>query len=50
MLRAIAERQGVRPTDDDLVAVQAFLAPLLERLDEIERELPRDTPPAGWRP
>jgi hypothetical protein len=47
VLRALAERQGVTPTDNDLAAVQAFLAPLLERLTEIERALPRETPPAG---
>jgi hypothetical protein len=46
-LRALAERQGVSPTDDDLEAVQVFLAPLLERLAEIERALPPDTPPTG---
>jgi hypothetical protein len=46
-LRALAARQGVTPSDDDLEAVQAFLATVLERLSEIERALPSGTPPAG---
>jgi hypothetical protein len=36
----------VTPNDDDLEAVQAFLATVLERLPEIERALPPETPPA----
>jgi hypothetical protein len=46
-LRALAARQGVAPSDDDLEAVQAFLETVLERLSEIERALPPETPPAG---
>jgi hypothetical protein len=47
LLRALAERQGVYPHDEDLEAVQAFLATVLERLAEIEDALPPETPPAG---
>ena len=47
VLRELAERQGVHPSDEDLAAVQAFLVTVLERLAEIERALPRETPPAG---
>ncbi len=47
MLRALAERQGVEPTDEDLEAVSAFLETVLRRLVEIERMLPPETPPAG---
>ena len=47
VLRALAERQGVHPSDDDLAAVQAFLVTVLERLAELEQALPRETPPAG---
>lgn len=46
-LRALAARQGVAPSDEDLEVVQAFLEPVLERLFEIERALPPETPPAG---
>lgn len=35
------------PHDEDLEAVQAFLATVLERLAEIEDALPPETPPAG---
>ena len=47
MLRALAERQGVEPTDEDLEEVSAFLETVLRRLAEIERALPPETPPAG---
>ncbi len=47
VLRELAERQGVHPREEDLAAVQAFLVTVLERLAEIERALPHDTPPAG---
>lgn len=46
MLRAIAFRQGVVPSDADLEAVQAFLATVLVHLAGIEAELPPETPPA----
>lgn len=46
-LRELARRQGIEPTDEDLAAVQAFLATVLERLAEIEQALPPSTPPAG---
>lgn len=47
VLRALAERQGVEPTDEDLEDVSAFLETVLLRLVEIERALPPETPPAG---
>ncbi len=47
MLRALAERQGVEPTDEDLADVSAFLETVLRRLAEIERQLPPETAPAG---
>ena len=47
VLRALAERQGVEPTDEDLEAVAGFLQTVLERVVEIEQQLPRVTPPAG---
>ena len=46
VLRALAERQGVQPTDDDLEGVRAFLDTVLPRLEEIERALPPETPPS----
>jgi hypothetical protein len=46
VLRALAARQGVEPTDDDLEAVQAFLDTILPRLAEVERSLPPGTAPA----
>lgn len=47
VLRALAERQGVHPTDEDLEGVSAFLDTVLQRLVDIERALPPETPPAG---
>jgi len=44
-LRALAERQGVEPTNEDLEAVNAFLETVLRRLPEIEAALPPETPP-----
>ncbi len=35
------------PSDDDLESVEAFLESVLERLSEVERLLPPETPPAG---
>jgi hypothetical protein len=46
VLRALAARQGVEPTDEDLEAVSAFLETILPRLREIEEALPPDVPPA----
>jgi len=46
-LRALSARQGVEPTDEDLEAVAAFLQTVLERVAELERRLPPETPPAG---
>ena len=40
LLRAICERQGVVPEDDDLEAVQGFLRLLLPALEELERRVP----------
>jgi hypothetical protein len=42
-LRELAERQGVRPSDDDLEAVLGFLAAILPELEEIERLVPEET-------
>jgi hypothetical protein len=46
-LRALVERQGVKPTDADLEAVQAFLEVLLPAWEEVERLIPPGTVPAG---
>jgi hypothetical protein len=40
LLRALFERQGVAPEDDDLAAVQGFLRTLLPALEELERLVP----------
>ena len=42
MLRALAERQGVEPTDEDLEAVLDFLERLVPELEELEQLLPHD--------
>ena len=39
-LRRLAESQGVRPTDEDLEAVRAFLGVLLPAFEELERLAP----------
>ena len=44
-LRALCERQGVTPSDDDLVAVQGFLRAVLPALEELERLVPDDVAP-----
>ena len=44
-LRALAERQGVEPTDEDLEAVVGFLATILPALEELEEVLPADRTP-----
>jgi hypothetical protein len=44
-LRALAERQGVEPTDEDLEAVVEFLARIVPALEELERLLPSDATP-----
>jgi hypothetical protein len=46
-LRRLTEAQGVRPTDEDLEAVRAFLEVLLPAFNEMERLVPPGTPPAG---
>jgi hypothetical protein len=47
VLRALAESQGVHPTDADLEAVHGFLAAILPALTALEAELPADVAPAG---
>jgi hypothetical protein len=44
-LRALAERQGVEPTDEDLEAVVGFLETILPALEELEELLPADAVP-----
>lgn len=44
LLRELAARQGIDPSDADLEAVLGFLRAILPALAEIERELPRDAP------
>jgi hypothetical protein len=39
LLRELAARQGVEPTDDDLAAVRAFLDILLPALSALEERL-----------
>jgi hypothetical protein len=46
-LRRLAAREGVRPSDEDLEAVRAFLGVLLPQLVELERTLEADDVPAG---
>ena len=45
LLRALCERQGVAPEDEDLAAVQGFLRGLLPALEELERLVPDDVAP-----
>jgi hypothetical protein len=47
VLRALLERQGVEPSDEELEAVSVFLETVLRGLAQIERALPAETPPAG---
>jgi len=42
LLRALCERQGVTPEDEDLNAVQGFLRAILPALEELERLVPDD--------
>jgi hypothetical protein len=42
LLRALCERQGVTPEDEDLKAVQGFLRAILPALQELERLVPDD--------
>jgi len=44
-VRALAERQGVEPTDEDLEAVFGFLAGILPALADLEELLPADALP-----
>jgi hypothetical protein len=42
LLRALCERQGVKPADEDLRAVQGFLRLLLPALEKLEELVPDD--------
>jgi hypothetical protein len=44
-LRRAAERQGVRPSDEDLRAVLGFLEAVLPAVEEIEASIPPDLAP-----
>jgi Asp-tRNA(Asn)/Glu-tRNA(Gln) amidotransferase C subunit len=44
-LRALAERQRVEPTDEDLEAVAGFLETIIPLLEELEELLPADATP-----
>jgi hypothetical protein len=44
-LREQAAAQGVKPTDEDLVAVQTFLEVILPTLEELERRIPPEITP-----
>jgi hypothetical protein len=44
-LRALAGRQGVEPTDEDLEAVIGFLETILPALEELEELLPAEAAP-----
>ncbi len=46
-LRALAQAQGVDPTDDDLERVRGFLGTVLPALRVLEEGTGRDIPPAG---
>jgi hypothetical protein len=45
VLRALAERQGVEPTDEDLEAVVGFLETIVPALEGLEELLPADAKP-----
>jgi len=45
VLRALCERQGVTPQDEDLRAVQGFLRAILPVLAELETLVPDDAAP-----
>jgi hypothetical protein len=40
LLRRLAARQGVHPSDDDLQAVLGFLETILPELTKLEEQLP----------
>ena len=44
LLRELAARQGVEPTDEDLAAVRAFLEILLPALRSLEERLAEEAP------
>ncbi len=44
-LRALVERQGVTPTDEDLEAVLGFLQAIMPALEELEALLPPEATP-----
>jgi hypothetical protein len=46
LLRALCQRQGVTPEDEDLRAVQGFLRAILPALENLERLIPDDAPTA----
>jgi hypothetical protein len=43
-LREVAEAQGVSPTNEDLEAMLDFVGRIVPALEEIERQLPPETP------
>jgi hypothetical protein len=44
LLRELAARQGVEPSDEDLASVRAFLDILLPALAALEERLPDEAP------
>jgi len=42
LLRALCQRQGVAPEDEDLEAVLGFLRAILPALEDLERLIPDD--------
>jgi hypothetical protein len=46
LLRSLCERQGVFPEVADLEAVRVFLDAILPALEELERRIPDELPPA----
>jgi hypothetical protein len=44
LLRDVAARQGVEPSDDDLEAVQSFLDAILPELARLEEQLAPEAP------
>lgn len=46
LLRQLAARQGVVPTDEDLEAVLPFLEAIVPALEELDGMIPPDAAPA----
>lgn len=46
LLRQLAARQGVFPTDEDLEAVLPFLEAIVPALEELDDMIPPDAAPA----